>query len=228
MATNFNVSSRQGFKLWGLSPWGPSLADPCLTLAWASQHKHKHKHKLVDIYLMKMELVDTAGSVHLEPPQTCAWSGGFKLAWPSCRCIGDAHFHNIYLTLDEIIHSISTFIVRNYLRPPPAKPEHVNRSPAALLLPDYFNNGALNKSANMSHVKFESLQLFSPNSAQYLGCWNVLRFTKFHINIYLPHVSIHTVTPVNIECVPNVTVCWRAAAPACSIGRHHLDSSTHN
>ena len=37
VATNFNVSSRQGFRLWGLSPWGPSLADPCLTLAWASQ-----------------------------------------------------------------------------------------------------------------------------------------------------------------------------------------------
>ena len=36
-ATNFNVSSRQEFKLWGLSPWLPSLADPCLTLAWASQ-----------------------------------------------------------------------------------------------------------------------------------------------------------------------------------------------
>ena len=26
VATNFNVSSRQGFKLWGLSPWLPSLA----------------------------------------------------------------------------------------------------------------------------------------------------------------------------------------------------------
>ena len=37
VATNFNVSSRQGFKLWGLSPWVQSLADPCLTLAWASQ-----------------------------------------------------------------------------------------------------------------------------------------------------------------------------------------------
>ena len=37
VVTNFNVSSRQGFKLWGLSPWGPSLAHPCLTLAWASQ-----------------------------------------------------------------------------------------------------------------------------------------------------------------------------------------------
>ena len=30
-----HVSSRQGFKLWGLSPWQPSLADTCLTLAWA-------------------------------------------------------------------------------------------------------------------------------------------------------------------------------------------------
>ena len=39
VATNFNVSSRLGFKLWGLLPWLPSLADPCLTLAWASQ-KH--------------------------------------------------------------------------------------------------------------------------------------------------------------------------------------------
>ena len=38
MATNFNVSSRLGFKLWGLLPWLPSLADPCLTLAWASQY----------------------------------------------------------------------------------------------------------------------------------------------------------------------------------------------
>ena len=38
MATNFSVSSWQGFKLWGLSPWLPSLADPCLTLAWASQN----------------------------------------------------------------------------------------------------------------------------------------------------------------------------------------------
>ena len=38
VATNFNVSSRQGFKLWGLLPWLPSLADPCLTLAWASQN----------------------------------------------------------------------------------------------------------------------------------------------------------------------------------------------
>ena len=37
VATNFNVSSWQGFKLWGLSPWLPSFADPCLTLAWASQ-----------------------------------------------------------------------------------------------------------------------------------------------------------------------------------------------
>ena len=37
VATNFSVSSRQGFKLWGLSPWQPSLADTCLTLAWASQ-----------------------------------------------------------------------------------------------------------------------------------------------------------------------------------------------
>ena len=37
VATNFSVSSRQGFKLWGLLPWLPSLADPCLTLAWASQ-----------------------------------------------------------------------------------------------------------------------------------------------------------------------------------------------
>ena len=40
VATNFNVSSRQGFKLWGLSPWLPSLADPCLTLAWASQYPY--------------------------------------------------------------------------------------------------------------------------------------------------------------------------------------------
>ena len=32
LTTNFSVSSRQGFKLWGLSPWLPSLADPCLTL----------------------------------------------------------------------------------------------------------------------------------------------------------------------------------------------------
>ena len=31
--------TRQGYKLWGLSPYGPSLADPCLTLAWASQLK---------------------------------------------------------------------------------------------------------------------------------------------------------------------------------------------
>ena len=30
MTTNFSVSSRQGLKLWGLSPWLPSLA-------WASQ-----------------------------------------------------------------------------------------------------------------------------------------------------------------------------------------------
>ena len=37
VATNFSVSFRQGFKLWGLSPWLPPLADPCLTLAWASQ-----------------------------------------------------------------------------------------------------------------------------------------------------------------------------------------------
>ena len=28
VATNFSVSSRQGFKLWGLSPSGPSLAWP--------------------------------------------------------------------------------------------------------------------------------------------------------------------------------------------------------
>ena len=36
--TNFNVSSRQGFKLWRLSPWLPSPDNPCLTLAWASQY----------------------------------------------------------------------------------------------------------------------------------------------------------------------------------------------
>ena len=42
VATNFSVSSRQGFKLWSLSPWGPSLADPCLTLAWASQKALVH------------------------------------------------------------------------------------------------------------------------------------------------------------------------------------------
>ena len=36
---------------------------------------------------------------------------------------------------------------------------------------------------------------------------------------YLPHVSIHTVTPVNIECVLHVAVCWWGpAAPACSSG----------
>ena len=33
VATNFSVSSRQGFKLLGLSPEGPSLVVPCLTLA---------------------------------------------------------------------------------------------------------------------------------------------------------------------------------------------------
>ena len=42
VATNFNVSSCQGLKLWGLSPWLPSLADPCLTLAWASQKIFSH------------------------------------------------------------------------------------------------------------------------------------------------------------------------------------------
>ena len=37
MATNFSVSSRQGFKLWGLLPWGPSCADPCLSF---TTYKH--------------------------------------------------------------------------------------------------------------------------------------------------------------------------------------------
>ena len=44
VATNFNVSSRQGFKPEGLSPQGPSFACPCLTLAWASQNLFIWKH----------------------------------------------------------------------------------------------------------------------------------------------------------------------------------------
>ena len=85
---------------------------------------------------MKIKLVDTAGSGQLEPPPDLCLKWGFKLARPSCRCRRDEHLDNIYLTLDEIIHSISVFIVNNYPRPPPAKPAHVNRSQAALLLPD--------------------------------------------------------------------------------------------
>ena len=48
VTTNFSVSSRQGFKLWGLSPWLPSLADPCLTLAWASQ---LYLYSIIYLYL---------------------------------------------------------------------------------------------------------------------------------------------------------------------------------
>ena len=53
VATNFNVSSRQGFKLWGLSPWLPSLADPCLTLAWASQQLSTKPSPTADLVKLK-------------------------------------------------------------------------------------------------------------------------------------------------------------------------------
>ena len=46
VATNFNLSSRQDFKLWGLSPWGPSLADACLTWPLPELHNYNVQNNI--------------------------------------------------------------------------------------------------------------------------------------------------------------------------------------
>ena len=62
----FNVSSRLGFKLWGLLLWLPSLANPCLTLAWASQFNWilcMHPNSHIEILILMLQHTATG----LEP-----------------------------------------------------------------------------------------------------------------------------------------------------------------
>ena len=83
MATNFNVSSRQGFKLWGLSPWLPSLAHPCLTLAWASQYCRYHvESSVIDeppwLQQHFRRNPETMGKILLKPSK-------IKEQWEKCK-----------------------------------------------------------------------------------------------------------------------------------------------